>query len=96
MARVDAPSRFLFRISKIGKTVSDADKMEMVLSASNLDWYAARPVRLVDGPVSWRMGVLERAKISDATVRADLAEWVLDAVDQEAPFETRAELVGLR
>lgn len=95
VTRVDGPTRILFRISKIGQTVADAGQMEARLADSDLDWYAARPMRLVDGPVSGRMQVLDRGKISDKTIRADLAAWVLDALEHEWPFTTRAEMVGL-
>lgn len=96
LTRIDGPTRFLFRISKIGQTVADAGRMEARFADSDLDWYAARPMRLVDGPVSGRMKVLERGRISDKTIRADLAAWVLDALEHEGPFTTRAEMVGFR
>ena len=83
------------QISKLRKTIADAERLEARLADSNLDWYAARPMRLVDGPVSGRMKVFDRAKISDTTKRSDLAAWLLDAVERDGPFETRTEMVGL-
>ena len=94
-ARVDAAARLLFRISKLGQTIVDAERMEAVLADSDLDWYVARPMRLVDGPVTGRMKVFDRGRISDKTVRADLAAWLLDVLGRDRPFATHTELVGL-
>jgi hypothetical protein len=58
--------------------------MEAVLAASRLDWSAPRPTRLTDGPPTGRIAVVDAFSAAAAISRADVAAWMLDALDLPA------------
>ena len=61
--------------------------MEDELAASGLDWYALRPVKLTDGPLTGHVQVRERATIKSIS-RADVAWHILTlAEDPASPLQ---------
>src|SRR5215472_10850639 len=61
--------RLLFRffrtalVPNLGRVGQDLRAMEGELAASGLDWYALRPVKLTDGPLTGHIQVSDRATI---------------------------------
>ena len=88
--------RGLFRISKLGITIADSTRMEDVYRQSALDWLAVRPARLVDGPATGKAAVVSTCGPAEKIPRADLANWLLDAVERPERFSPNAEMVALR
>ncbi|WP_040778765.1 NAD(P)-dependent oxidoreductase [Nocardia pneumoniae] len=62
---------------------SDMARMEHLLAHSDLRWTAVRPTGLTDAPVSGRLRVSVGAdgKVGPRTSRADLADYLLGAID---------------
>ena len=77
-----AGPRLLFRffrtvlVPNLGRVGQDLQAMETELAASGLDWYALRPVKLTDGPLTGHVQVSDRATIKPIS-RADVAHFVL-------------------
>jgi uncharacterized protein YbjT (DUF2867 family) len=79
--RMNLVMRALVATSSIGIAYRDLASMEAVYAESGLEWLAPRPTRLTDGPVSGRVKVVESFGSFDAISRADVAAWMLDALD---------------
>ncbi len=92
--KVDAMSRFLFRISKLAITLRDSANMEASYSQSGLDSLAVRPARLTDGPPSGRARIVERCNGFSKISRSDVAAWMLDALERPEPFDPRSEMIA--
>ncbi|WNM37465.1 NAD(P)H-binding protein [Micromonospora halotolerans] len=81
-------ARILRRVMR--DTYADQARMEELLAGTELDWTAVRPTRLTDGPATGRV----RTSIGGATPvgrqisRADLAAYVVAALDDPATFRT--------
>lgn len=77
---------------------TDMIRMEAYLAHSSLDWTVVRAPRLTDGPALGATRVSLDAAILDATGlrRADLAAWMLDALDQPDTFHRQAHLASPR
>ncbi|MFB7718025.1 NAD(P)-dependent oxidoreductase [Nocardia sp. NPDC056100] len=72
--------RLLYRLMR--GTYDDMARMEELLAASELRWTAVRPTRLVDGPAGTpRVSLGATAPVGSTTRRADLAMYLLDAID---------------
>ncbi|WP_367650781.1 NAD(P)H-binding protein [Nocardioides sp. zg-1308] len=75
-----------------GDVIKDKPAEYEVYAASNLDWTLVRPPRLVDGAATGRLEhFAHRSTRSTPVVRADLAAFVADVIDQgsyvrQAPF----------
>jgi uncharacterized protein YbjT (DUF2867 family) len=80
--RLNMLMKFFLATTMIGAAYRDLEAMEHRLTASNLDWVAPRPTRLVDGRPSGRVNVVPAFGLADAISRADVATWMLDAVEQ--------------
>ncbi|GAA3424520.1 NAD(P)-dependent oxidoreductase [Streptosporangium sandarakinum] len=65
---------------------ADMTRMERLLADSDLDWTAVRPTRLTDDPGTGRPRVSIGATgvVGSSTTRADLAAYVLTALDDPA------------
>jgi uncharacterized protein YbjT (DUF2867 family) len=79
-ARLNLPMRFLLATTMIGDAYADLAKMEATFASSGLDWLAPRPTRLVDGPETKRLKVVESFGVRDAISRADVAGWMVRAL----------------
>jgi len=77
-----AGPRLLFRffrtvlVPNLGRVGQDLHAMEDELGASGLDWYALRPVKLTDGPLTGHVQVSDRVTVK-AISRADVAWHIL-------------------
>jgi uncharacterized protein YbjT (DUF2867 family) len=100
-AAMGAGPRLLFRFFRtvvtpnLGRVGRDLQAMENELAASGLDWYALRPVKLTDGPLTGH--VQAGARFAMKTIsRADVAWYILGLAEdprpgqQHTPFITTA------
>jgi uncharacterized protein YbjT (DUF2867 family) len=90
--------RLLFRffrtvvVPNLGCVGQDLQAMEDELAASGLDWYALRPVKLTDGPLTGHVQVSDRATIKSIS-RADVAWQILALAEDPAPRLQRNPVV---
>lgn len=96
MARLSAPVRWLVRRGNIAVAYADLARMESVLRASTLDWLAVRPVTLANGRPTGRARPVARYGMKSSVRRADVATFMLDALERSEPFTQRTVLVGAR
>ena len=66
--------------------------METELAASGLDWYALRPVKLTDGPLTGHVRASDRVTVK-AISRADVAWHILTIAEDPAPAAQRTPVV---
>ena len=91
--------RLLFRffrtvvVPNLGHVGQDLQAMETELAASGLDWYALRPVKLTDGPLTEHVQVSDRVTIKSIS-RADVAWHVLTLAEDPAPHLQRTPVVS--
>lgn len=78
---LNALMRFFLATTMIGTAYRDLARMEAVYAASGLDWLAPRPTRLREGPASGTIRVVDAFGMGDAIARADVARWMLDALE---------------
>jgi uncharacterized protein YbjT (DUF2867 family) len=90
--------RLLFRffrtvaVPNLGRVGKDLHAMEDVLSASGLDWYAVRPVKLTDGPLTGNVQASDRFTMKTIS-RADVAWQILALAEDRAPGTTRTPVI---
>ena len=90
--------RLLFRffrtvaVPNLGHVGQDLRAMEDELAASGLDWYALRPVKLTDGPLTGHVQVSDRATIKSIS-RADVAWHILTLAEDPATHPERTPVV---
>src|SRR5216684_2872101 len=58
--------------------------MEKELAASGLDWYALRPIKLTDGPLTGHVRASDRFTMQTIS-RADVAWYILTFAEDPAP-----------
>jgi putative NADH-flavin reductase len=82
-------SRFVF-----GHVLRDSLEMEQVVKNSGLDWTIVRPVRLTNGSCTgrWRFEVDRIPRGGFSISRADVAHFLLDAVEKDAHLQ---QVIGL-
>jgi uncharacterized protein YbjT (DUF2867 family) len=73
----------------------DLGAMEQVLAASGLDWYAVRPVKLTDGPLTERVQASDRFAMRSIS-RADVAWYLLVLAEDPKPQQRTPILVSAR
>ena len=94
-----AGPRLLFRffrtvlVPNLGRVGQDLHAMEDELGASGLDWYALRPVKLTDGPLTGHVQVSDRVAVK-AISRADVAWHILTLAEDRAPHLQRTPVVS--
>lgn len=66
--------------------------MEAELAASGLDWYALRPVKLTDGPLTRNVRASDRFGMK-AISRADVAWHILTLSEDPAPGPQRTPVL---
>lgn len=70
-------------------TYSDMARMEHLLAQSELRWTVVRPTGLTDAPAGGpRISPAADAKVGPRTSRADLADYLLDAVDDPRTYRS--------
>jgi nucleoside-diphosphate-sugar epimerase len=90
--------RLLFRffrtvpVPNLGRVGKDLQAMEDVLAASDLDWYALRPVKLTDGPQTGNVRASDRFAMKTIS-RADVAWQVLALAEDRAPRMPRTPVI---
>ena len=90
--------RLLFRFFRtvvapnLGRVGKDLQAMEEELAASGLDWYALRPVKLTDGPLTGHVQALGRFTMKSIS-RADVAWQILALAENPAPGPQRAPVI---
>ena len=83
-------SRLLFRffrtvlVPNLGRVGQDLRAMEEELAASGLDWYALRPVKLTDGPLTRNVQASTRFTMKTIS-RADAAWHIVNLAEDPAP-----------
>jgi hypothetical protein len=93
-----AGPRLLFRffrtvvVPNLGRVGRDLRAMETELAASGLDWYALRPVKLTDGPLTGHVRAADRVTVK-AISRADVAWQILALAEDPAPGPQRTPVV---
>ena len=66
--------------------------MEEELAASGLDWYALRPVKLTDGPLTGHVQASDRVTIKSIS-RADVAWQILALAEDPDPRPQRTPVI---
>jgi uncharacterized protein YbjT (DUF2867 family) len=90
--------RLLFRffrtvvVRNLGIVGKDLRAMERELSASGLDWYAVRPVKLTDGPRTEQVHASDRFAMRTIS-RADVAWYLLELAQQPTPASHRTPFI---
>jgi nucleoside-diphosphate-sugar epimerase len=90
--------RLLFRfvrtvpVRNLGLIGKDLQAMEAELAASGLDWYALRPVKLTDGPLTGNVQASERFRMKSIS-RADVAWQILAVAEDPAPGRERTPVI---
>ncbi len=97
-AAMGAAPRLLFRffrtvlVPNLGRVGQDLRATEAELAASGLDWYALRPVKLTDGPLTGNVRVSERFTLR-AVSRADVAWQILALAEDPAAAPSRTPVI---
>ena len=66
--------------------------MEEELAASGLDWYALRPVKLTDGPLTTNVQASDRFTMKSIS-RADAAWHIINLAEDPAPGRSRTPII---
>jgi len=97
-AVMGAAPRLAFRflrtvaVPNLGRVGQDLRAMEDELTGSGLDWYALRPVKLTDGPLTGAVEVSDRVQVK-AISRADVAWHILSIAEDPAPSRARTPVI---
>jgi uncharacterized protein YbjT (DUF2867 family) len=97
-ALMGAGPRLLFRflrtvaVPNLGRIGQDLLAMENELAASGLDWYAVRPVKLSDGPLTGNVQASDSFAMK-AISRADVAWQILALAEDSAPGHQRTPVL---
>jgi uncharacterized protein YbjT (DUF2867 family) len=90
--------RLLFRffrtvaVPNLGRVGKDLHAMEDELAASGLDWYALRPVKLTDGPLTGSVRASDRFTMKPVS-RADVAWHILALAEDPEPGPLRTPVI---
>jgi uncharacterized protein YbjT (DUF2867 family) len=90
--------RLLFRffrtaaVPNLGRVGKDLRAMEEELAASELDWYAVRPVKLTDGPATGNVEASDRFRMKPIS-RADLAWYIVALAENHSPATSRTPVI---
>lgn len=97
-AAMGAGQRLLFRFFRtvvtpnLGRIGRDLQAMENELAASGLDWYALRPVKLTDGPLTGHVQASARFAMKTIS-RADVAWYILNLTEDPHPRQQRTPII---
>jgi putative NADH-flavin reductase len=90
--------RLLFRFFRtvvapnLGRVGQDLQAMEDELAASGLDWYALRPVKLTDGPLTGHVQASGRFTMKTIS-RADVAWYIVTLAEDATPRQQRTPVI---
>jgi uncharacterized protein YbjT (DUF2867 family) len=97
-AAMGAGQRLLFRFFRtvitpnLGRVGRDLQAMEDELAATGLDWYALRPVKLTDGPLTGHVQASARFTMKTIS-RADVAWYILGLAEDPRPGQLRTPVI---
>lgn len=86
--------RWLLRHSTIGPMYADLGAMEAVFAASGIDWFAVRPVTLINAGPSSRARRVDRFSSVSVISRADVATCLLEMIERPTREHERTPLIG--
>ena len=93
-----AGPRLLFRFLRTVMTPNlrrvgrDLQAMENELAATTLDWYAPRPIKLTDGPLTEHAHASDRFTMKTIS-RADVAWYILNLAEDPRPGQQRTPII---
>lgn len=70
----------------------DLEAMEKELAGGKLDWYAVRPIKLTDGPLTQRVHASDRFTIKSIS-RADVAWYILTLAEDRTSRTQRTPIL---
>jgi hypothetical protein len=97
-AAMNAGQRLLFRFFRtvvtpnLGRVGRDLQAMENELAATGLDWYALRPIKLTDGPLTGHVHASGRFTMKTIS-RADVAWYILKLAEDPRPGQPRTPII---
>ena len=97
-AAMGGGQRLLFRFFRtvvtpnLGRVGSDLQAMENELAGTELDWYALRPVKLTDGPLTGHVQASARFAMKTIS-RADVAWYILSLAEDPRPGQQRTPFI---
>jgi uncharacterized protein YbjT (DUF2867 family) len=97
-AAMGAGPRLLFRFFRtvvtpnLGRVGQDLQGMENELAATELDWYALRPIKLTDGPLTGHVHASARFTMKTIS-RADVAWYILNLAEDPSPHQQRTPII---
>jgi uncharacterized protein YbjT (DUF2867 family) len=97
-AAMSAGPRLLFRFLRtvvtpnLGRVGRDLQAMEDELAATELDWYALRPIKLTDGPLTGHVQTSTRFVMKTIS-RADVAWFILNLAEDPRPRQHRTPIL---
>jgi putative NADH-flavin reductase len=97
-AAMSAGPRLLFRFFRtvvtpnLGRVGKDLQAMENEFAATRLDWYAPRPIKLTDGPLTGHVQASDRFTMKTIS-RADVAWYILSLAENPQPGPLRTPII---
>jgi uncharacterized protein YbjT (DUF2867 family) len=97
-AVMGAGPRLMFRFLRtvvtpnLGRVGRDLQAMENELAATELDWYAPRPIKLTDGPLTGHVQASARFAMKTIS-RADVAWYILNLAEDPRPGQQRTPII---
>jgi putative NADH-flavin reductase len=97
-AAMGTGQRLLFRFFRtvitpnLGRVGRDLQAMENELAVTALDWYALRPVKLTDGPLTGHVNASARFTMKTIS-RADVAWYILNLAEDSHPSHQRTPII---
>jgi len=97
-AAMGAGPRLLFRFFRsvvtpnLGRVGRDLQAMENELAATGLDWYALRPIKLTDGPLTGHVQASGRFTMKTVS-RADVAWYIVSLAEDPQPGQLRTPII---
>ena len=76
----------------LGRVGRDLQAMENELAATGLDWYALRPIKLTDGPLTEHVQASARFTMKTIS-RADVAWYILSLAEDPRPGQLRTPIL---
>ncbi len=86
--------RRLIDCANVGVAYRDLAEAEEHLRSTDLDWCAVQPVTLVNGSPTGRVGPASRYGVFSTVRRSDVADWIVEQLDQPSPAGDRQVLLG--
>lgn len=93
-ARTSWLVRRLIDAGNLGVAYADLARAEVYLADSGLDYLTVRPVTLTNGRPTGRGGLVARYGILSTVWRADVAAWIVDALEESERFVPKDVMIG--